>query len=71
MRLAQGDFVYLSPLVEMPGSEYTQHALRESVEPLTADRMAEQEQLLRASLAAAPRERRPYVARYDVSQFVY
>ena len=71
MRLGGGDYVYLSPLVEMPGTEYGQRALTDRIQPLSPERMAEQEQLIRSGLSLGPRRDRPYVAHYDVSHFVY
>jgi len=71
MALGRGDYVYLSPLVDMPETEYAQRAAVKGLAPLSPQRMAEQEQLLRAALPAGPRAERPFVARYDVSQFVY
>jgi radical SAM superfamily enzyme YgiQ (UPF0313 family) len=71
MPLQKGDYIYLSPLVEMPHAEYTHQALADQVEPLSPSRLAEQEQRIRAGLKFAARENRPYIATYDVSHFVY
>jgi hypothetical protein len=71
MPLQKGDYIYLSPLVEMPHTEYTRQALADQVEPLSPSRLAEQEQRIRAGLRLATREKRPYIASYDVSHFVY
>ncbi|MFV1964157.1 MAG: radical SAM protein [Pirellulaceae bacterium] len=71
MRLGRGDFIYLSPLVEMPETEYAHQALAGHIEPLSPSRLTEQEQRIRAGLNSGPREERPYVARYNVSRFVY
>ena len=71
MPLGVGDYIYLSPLVDMPDTEYVPRSQAGGVEPLSAERMREQEQRLRAGFAAAQGGERPYVARYDVSHFVY
>jgi radical SAM superfamily enzyme YgiQ (UPF0313 family) len=71
MPLGRGDYVYLSPLVDLPGAAYRQQAEAAGIEPLSPARSAEQEQRLRAGLTRVSRHQRPYVARYDVSRFVY
>jgi hypothetical protein len=69
--LTRGDFVYLSRLVEESGSDYARKAEQDGIEPLTPQRLAEQERLLRDGLSWGSQRNRPYVARYDVSHFVY
>ena len=71
MPLARGDYVYLSPLVDMPETEYSERSAAKGLTPLSAERAAEQEQQLRAAFATGLRRERPFVARYDVSHFVY
>lgn len=71
MPLGRGDYVYLSPLVAMPGAEHGRQLRDEQIEPLSPSRMAEQQRLIRAGLAATARQGGPYVARYDVAHFVY
>lgn len=71
MSLAPTDYVYLSPLIAAEASEYAAVAAADGIAPLTPARMAEQTQLIRQGLRAATGERGPYVARYDVSHFVY
>jgi radical SAM superfamily enzyme YgiQ (UPF0313 family) len=70
MRLGRGDYVYLSPLVDMPGTPYHREAALAEIQPLSSARMAEQTRILREGLAFSS-EDRPYVAEYDVSRFIY
>lgn len=71
MPLESGDYIYLSPLVDMAGTEYAGQSANAGLTPLSAERMVEQERRLRTAFVALPRLARPFVARYDVSQFVY
>ena len=67
MPLGRGDYIYLSPLVGMPDTEYSEQSEAKGLTPLSAERMAEQEQQLRAAFASGPRLELPFIARYDVS----
>jgi hypothetical protein len=71
MRLGKDDYVYLSPMTEAAGAEYAALAAEAGIEPLSAVRMAEQTSRLKAVFLDVPRDRRPYVAHYEVAQFVY
>ncbi len=71
MRLGKGDYVYLSPMTEAAGAEYSALAAEAGIEPLSAARMAEQTSRLKAVFLDVPRNRRPYIAHYEVAQFVY
>ncbi len=71
MELGAGDVVYLSPLVAAAGTEYQQLAQSAGIEPLTATRLAEQQQLLRDGILSGRSAARPYVAHYEVEHFVY
>ncbi len=71
MQLQRGDLVYLSPLVEMPDTEYYQFAKAENIPPLSSDRLVEQEQMIRDGLNTSPTKDGPYVAHYEVANFVY
>jgi radical SAM superfamily enzyme YgiQ (UPF0313 family) len=71
MDLEQGDYIYLSPLVEMQQTEYARQAQADHIEPLSPRRVAEQERRIRAGLKLGSRDDRPYVAKYDTSHFVY
>jgi hypothetical protein len=71
MQLQPGDFIYLSPLIDVSGAEYATLAAAEHVEPLSRDRLAEQERLIRAGLGVSPARHGPYVAHYEVANFVY
>jgi hypothetical protein len=69
--LGRHDYVYFSPLVVYPGSQYDTQAMSSSVTPLTAEEVRQQEHDLRQSLRFDPRRGRPYLARYELETFVY
>lgn len=69
--LSKGDYIYLSPLVPWAHTEYLEKARGEGVESLTEERLVEQERQIRSGLTSQPSSGGPYVARYDVSHFVY
>ena len=71
MALGPGDYVYLSPLVAAHGAEYAQLAAAENIHPLVPARLAEQEQRMRQGIRVTPARRGPYVAHYEVENFVY
>jgi hypothetical protein len=71
MDLEPGDYVYLSPLVAAHGAEYAQIAAADHVVPLSPARLIAQEQLIRQGLHVAAERRGPYVAHYEVENFVY
>ncbi len=68
MRLEPGDYVYLSPIVAAHGAEYTEVAAAEGFAPLSPARLAVQESLLRDGIR---QPQGPYVAHYEVDDFVY
>jgi hypothetical protein len=69
--LGKSDYIYLSPLVEVHGAHYFTIARQAGLEILSPHRVHQQEQAIRAGLRFADPARRPYVARYDIEQFVY
>jgi radical SAM superfamily enzyme YgiQ (UPF0313 family) len=69
--LSRTDYIYLSPLVVHPGSQYNVEAMSSSITPLTADEIRQQEQEIRLGLRFDPRRDRPYLARYELETFVY
>jgi hypothetical protein len=69
--LDKGDYIYFSPLVEVRGAQYFTLARQAGLDILAPHRVEEQEKALRAGLRFADPARRPYVARYDIEQFVY
>jgi hypothetical protein len=71
MPLERGDYVYLSPLVLSPQSSYLREAKSAGIISLTAERLIEQEQLLRKGLTSIKKSKGIYVARYDVEHFFY
>ncbi len=71
MQLGAGDFVYLSPLVAAPDTEYAELAQSAGIEPLSATRMAEQERRIRQGVLAGQSTPGPYLAHYEVEHFVY
>ena len=71
MALAPGDFVYLSPLVVAPETGHVPSPTAEGTARLSSLRMMEQERLIRRGIRRGTTSRGPYVARYDVEQFLY
>lgn len=69
MGLGQGDLLYFSDLVEMPGTSYPALAAAEGVQPLDAESRLMQQRAIRAGLQfpGVP----PQMAVYDVREFVY
>lgn len=67
--LAPGDIVYLSPLVERPGSAYAQKVCEEGIAALDPGRVEAQAAAFRAACSGAHPGVR--VARYDLREFVY
>ena len=69
MGLGEGDILYFSDLVEVPGTAYPVIAGRTGLTPLTLpDRLAQLD-ALKARLSFAGRG--PQLARYDIREFVY
>lgn len=71
MPLGREDYVYLSPLVDVPDTSYAEEAAAAGIRPLTPARMAEQERRIRSAIKFERTGSGPYVARYDISHFVY
>ena len=71
MPLGRNDFIYFSPLVVYPGSQYDTQAMSDAVTPLSVEEMRQQEQALRLGLHFDPRRGKPYLARYELETFVY
>lgn len=69
MGLGEGDIVYFSPLVEMPGAEYFAQAEAHGIGRLGPDEVRAQEALIRDGLAFSGPP--PRLARYDVKEFLY
>ena len=71
MPLGRNDYIYFSPLVMYPGSQYDTQAMSDAVTPLAAEEMRQQEQEIRLGLRFDQRRGKPYVARYELETFVY
>jgi len=69
MPLDAGDVVYLSELIDYPGSEYAAQAAQAGIDPLSVEETEEQAQAIRRALCAA--RQGPVVSFYDVREFVY
>jgi len=67
MPLGPGDLVYLSPLVEHPGSVYAARRREASLTPLSEDEVEAELKRLAQRLRAAGVK----VARYDIREFLY
>ena len=71
MPLGRNDYIYFSPLVVYPGSQYDTQAMSDAVTPLSAEEMRAQEQEIRLGLRFDTRRGKPYLARYELETFVY
>ena len=71
MPLGRNDYIYFSPLVMHPGSQYDTQAMSDAVTPLSVEEMRQQEQELRLGLRFDQRRGKPYLARYELETFVY
>jgi len=71
MPLGQNDYIYFSPLVIQPGSQYASQAMSDVVTPLSVKEMGQQEQAIRSGLRFDVRRGKPYLARYELETFVY
>lgn len=70
LALGPGDILYLSELVDQPGTHYRVRAAAEGVRPLSAEAIRAQAQAIRAGLATVWPSG-PKVARYDIREFLY
>lgn len=71
MPLGSNDYVYFSPLVVYPGSQYNTQSMSDKVTPLSEDEMRKQEQDIRLGLRFDAHHGKPYLARYELETFVY
>ena len=71
MPLSRNDYIYFSPLVIYPGSQYDTQAMSDAVMPLSLEEMRKQEQEIRLGLRFDTRRGKPYLARYELETFVY
>ncbi|MGQ9903350.1 MAG: radical SAM protein [Anaerolineae bacterium] len=69
MPLNAGDVVYLSELVDYPGSAYAQQAALAGIEGLSVEEIEEQMRVMREGVQRAGAG--PLVSYYDVREFVY
>jgi radical SAM superfamily enzyme YgiQ (UPF0313 family) len=69
MGLGDGDLLFFSELVEVPGTAYPASAAAAGIEPLQVEERLAQAEAIRAGLVFAARP--PQLARYDVREFVY
>ncbi len=65
------DLIYLSELVEVPGSTYAALAAQAGIRPLSAQRMEQQARALRAGLDLPSPPHGPRISLYDIREFVY
>lgn len=70
MPLDAGDVVYLSELIDYPGSDYAEAAAQAGIEPLSVEEIEEQMRAMRAALRQ-PARAGPLISYYDVREFVY
>lgn len=67
--LGEGDLIYFSPLVDLPGAEYREQARAQGIRLLDQEEMEAQEAAIREGLHFTGRG--PKLARYDVQEFLY
>lgn len=70
LSLDSQDIVYLSPLVETPGSDYSERAAQARIRSLTAEEQQQQLRLIRSSIRQQAAGN-PRVSLYDIREFVY
>jgi len=71
MPLDEGDLIYFSELVMMPGSEYARRAKSAGIRALTPEEMAAQMQAMVAGFGFPVTGPAPKIARYDIREFLY
>ncbi len=71
MPLRGGDLIYFSDFVELPGSAYIALARQAGIQPLSPERMREQERLMRAGFRWHDPSSPPQISRYDIREFIY
>lgn len=69
--LDSNDLIYLSQLVDYPGSTYVERAAAAGIHALSENEMQQQMTQLRAGLKFHPPERAPKISYYDIREFVY
>lgn len=69
--LDAGDLIYLSELVDAPGSTYAERAAEAGLRALSADELDAQARALRAALSFQDPANRPKVSYYDLREFIY
>jgi radical SAM superfamily enzyme YgiQ (UPF0313 family) len=69
--LGAGDFIYLSPLVVDPGTEYATWAGREAMRSIDREHAAMQAVVFRCRLRRSVGRRGARIATYDLSRFTY
>ncbi|MCS7220599.1 MAG: radical SAM protein [Anaerolineae bacterium] len=71
MPLEGGDLIYFSDLVELPGNAYTAIAQAAGIQPLSEQRMREQEHRMRTGFHWRNPSNPPKLSRYDIREFLY
>ena len=71
MQLREDDIVYLSEILEPPGSGYARRVRDEGVRGLDAGELAQQRAAIASSFRPADRRRPPRRASYDLREFIY
>lgn len=69
--LDETDLVYLSELIDFPGSSYSQRAAEEGIKPLDLDAIQNQMNAMRGGFRFDDGRHAPRVSAYDVREFVY
>lgn len=69
--LDNDDFIYLSELVDFPGSVYSERAAHAGIQPFSVEQVENQMQVLRDELWFRDPSHAPCVSCYDIREFVY
>jgi radical SAM superfamily enzyme YgiQ (UPF0313 family) len=71
MPFDENDLIYLSQVVDYPGSTYSGRAAEEGIEPLGVGEIERQMARLRAGIQFPDPARAPKISYYDIREFVY
>lgn len=71
MALDKYDFIYLSPMVSLPGTAYHEKVHAENIHPLSPEQIEQQKSELIKGIESNFQENMPKIALYDINQFIY
>ena len=71
MPLDENDLIYLSELVDYPGSTYSRRAAEQGIAPLGVEAIERQTAELRSGIQFPDPAHSPKISFYDIREFVY